>query len=203
MEELSGGSGTDARALTSTRGLIGFASSTLGFALLIALSARIGLAVPGTPVPATMQTLAVLLAGGLLGPIGGVASVTAYLGAGIAGAPVFASGGGAAYLAGPTGGYLLGLVPAAWIAGHFARRSTRLIALFPGFLLAVLVIHLSGWAQLSALAGLGPAASMGVIPFLAFDALKALVAAGLVRQYRGPVPREAESGAPENEERPR
>jgi len=173
------------KAASLSRSLVIFSSGAILFALLIALSARLSLPIPGTPVPATLQTLAVLLAGALLGPWGGVASVAAYLAAGAAGAPVFASGGGASFLLGPTGGYLLGFLPAAWLSGYFAGRTSRFLALFPGLLLAAAVIHLSGWAQLSLLAGAGPAARLGVAPFLAFDILKALVAAMVVVRGRG------------------
>ncbi len=173
-----------ARLASGTRSLVIFSSNAILFALLIALSARTSLMVPGSPVPATLQTFAVLLAGGLLGPLCGVASVMAYLGAGLAGAPVFALGGGPGYLLGPTGGYLLGLLPAAWLAGHFARRSSRVRSLVLGFLLAALVIQVSGWTQLSAMAGTVPALNLGVTPFLALDALKALLAAGAVRLAR-------------------
>ena len=187
--EWTGGLKPSTKAASSPRDLVIFFSGAVGFALLIALAARMSLAIPGTPVPATMQTLAVLLAGALLGPRGGVASVGAYLGAGLAGAPVFATGGGAVCLLGPTGGYLLGFLPAAWIAGLVARKHLRLRALFPGLLLATLVIHLSGWAHLSALSGAAPAVSLGVVPFLAFDALKALAAALVVRRFgRGVTP---------------
>jgi len=176
------------KAASTPRGLVIFFAGAVGFALLIALAARMSLAIPGTPVPATLQTLAVLLAGALLGPWGGVASVGAYLGAGLAGAPVFATGGGAVCLLGPTGGYLLGFLPAAWLAGHIARKTLRIRVLFPGLLLATFVIHLSGWAQLSALSGAAPAVSLGVVPFIAFDALKALVAAVVVRRFGKGVP---------------
>ena len=186
--EWTGGLRPSIKAASLYRDLVIFSSGTIGFALLIALAAKISLAVPGTPVPATLQTLAVLLAGAFLGPWGGLASVCAYLGAGAAGAPIFAAGGGALYLLGPTGGYLLGFLPAAWLSGHFAARTTRLRALFPGFLLATLVIHLAGWAQLSALSGAVPAVSLGLVPFLGFDALKALVAAVLVRSRGRGVP---------------
>ena len=178
--EWTGSPGSSARLIPSARSLVIFSSNAVLFTLLIALSARMSLRVPGSPVPATLQTLAVLLAGGLLGPVGGVASVSAYLGAGLAGAPVFASGGGAAYLFGPTGGYLLGLLPAAWLAGHFSRRSSRMRILLPGFFLAACVIQVSGWGQLAAMAGALPALRLGVTPFLALDALKALLAAGSV-----------------------
>ena len=180
----TGSDGPRAGTAPSSRSQVISSSNALGFALLIALASRMSLPIPGTPVPATLQTLAVLLAGGLLGPWGGVASVLVYLGAGLAGAPVFAMGGGPAYLLGPTGGYLIGLLPAAWIAGLLSRRTDRLLYLVPGFLLASLAIHLSGWAQLSAFAGTVPAFGMGVAPFLAFDALKVLVAAAVVRNRR-------------------
>src|SRR5687767_6577642 len=75
------------------------------FALLTALGAH--LAIPVGPVPITMQTLFVTLAGALLGPYLGATSQIVYLLMGIAGAPVFAMGSGFAYLFGPTGGYLL------------------------------------------------------------------------------------------------
>jgi len=186
--EWTGGLRPSMKAVSSPHGLVIFSSSAIGFALVIALAARVSLAIPGTPVPATLQTLAVLLAGALLGPRGGVASVGAYLMAGLAGAPVFAAGGGAVYLLGPTGGYLLGFLPAAWLAGHIAGRTSKFRVLFPGLLLATFAIHLSGWAQLTALSGAGPALSLGVVPFFAFDALKALVAAVVVRRFGKGVP---------------
>ena len=169
--------------ISRTRNLVLLGGSSLGFALLIALSARIRLDIPGTPVPATLQTLSVLLAGGLLGPWGGVLAVCSYLGAGLSGAPIFASGGGPAYLLGPTGGYLIGFIPAAWLAGRVSRRTLRLTWLTLGFAAATLTIHLFGWAQLAALAGPAGAAKMGVAPFVAFDLLKALLAASAVRLY--------------------
>jgi len=186
--EWTGGLKPTMKAAPSPRSLVIFSSGAIGFALLIALAARMSLAIPGTPVPATLQTLAVLLAGALLGPWGGVASVASYLVAGLAGAPVFAAGGGAVCLFGPTGGYLLGFLPAAWLAGHIAGKTSRIRVLFPGLLLATFAIHLSGWAQLTVLSGAAPAVSLGVVPFIAFDALKALVAAVVVRRFGKGVP---------------
>jgi biotin transport system substrate-specific component len=89
-------------------------------AAALALASR--LTVPFWPVPVTAQTLAVLLLGVMLGPCEGVWSVTAFLAAGLAGLPVFVAGGGPLYILGPTGGYLLGFVAAAYLAGTFAQR---------------------------------------------------------------------------------
>jgi biotin transport system substrate-specific component len=158
------------------------------------LAASAWLSVPFYPVPMTMQTLAVLLVGGLLGPRRGVASVAAYLALGMTGAPVFHGGvGGPAVLAGPTGGYLLGFLPATflmgWAASHFrtmgrGRGGTwkELAALTGGALSAEAAIYIVGvpWLALFA-GGLGQAVSAGVIPFLLGDLLKVAVAVGAVR----------------------
>src|SRR5207247_884090 len=74
---------------------------------------------PFTPVPGTLQTLPVLLAGALLGARAGAASQMAYIIMGMTGLPVFAlPGSGPAYLMGPTGGYLIGFVAAAYVTGR-------------------------------------------------------------------------------------
>ena len=88
------------------------------------LAASAWLSVPFYPVPLTMQTLAVLLIGGALGPVLGVSAVTGYLALGALGAPVFHNGlGGMLVLAGPTGGYLVGFLPAVFLMGWAARLS--------------------------------------------------------------------------------
>jgi biotin transport system substrate-specific component len=89
------------------------------------LAASAWLSVPFYPVPLTMQTLAVLLVGGMLGPVSGASAVAGYLALGAMGAPVFHNGlGGILVLAGPTGGYLVGFLPAAFLMG-WAVRLTR------------------------------------------------------------------------------
>jgi len=85
---------------------------------LLALSARVE--IPFWPVPFSMQTFVVLALGMVYGPVLGAATVLTYLAQGLMGLPVFVGGGGPAYLAGPTGGYLLGMVAAAWVAGWLA-----------------------------------------------------------------------------------
>ncbi len=145
------------------------------FALATALGAHV--AVPLTPVPVTLQTLFVILAGALLGPSLGAASQLAYLGMGMAGLPVFAGGFGLAYLAGPTGGYLLAFPATAFVAGIVARRAPRSAAgavlLFVGLFLASLVTLGGGTGWLAAMTGdLERAVAIGLVPFLLGDVLK-------------------------------
>jgi biotin transport system substrate-specific component len=100
----------------------------VGFSWFVALCARISFLIPGTAVPISGQTFAVLLAAALLGSRRGTLSMMAYLAQGAMGLPVFAFtatmgyGGGAARFAGPTGGYLIGFVAAAFVVGFLAER---------------------------------------------------------------------------------
>lgn len=153
------------------------------FAAATAFGARVALPIPGTPVPFTLQPLFVLLAGALLGARLGAASQALYLAVGIAGLPVFAAGGGAAYLLGPTGGYLLAYPLAAWVAGALADRGAGARSL--GLLAALATIHLGGAAWLGAAQG-GVTAGLllGSAPFFLADLAKAgmvLLAAGRLR----------------------
>jgi biotin transporter BioY len=104
------------------------------FAALTALGARVTVPLPFTPVPVTLQVLFPLLAGLLLGSKRGALSQAEYVAAGLAGLPVFAKGGsGLAYLFGPTGGYLLGFIAAAFLVGELAakmRASTRIVSVW-------------------------------------------------------------------------
>jgi biotin transport system substrate-specific component len=151
--------------------------------LFLALTARITVPLPFTPVPVTGQTLGVLLVGALYGPRRGALAVVAYLLEGIAGLPVFSAGrSGLPFLLGPTGGYLIGFVPAAAVAGmlgHGARPAWLRLA---GLLLASVVVYVFGAPWLAIVAGrdLAGAISVGVLPFLPGDVLKAGLAAGVV-----------------------
>lgn len=146
------------------------------FALATALGAHV--VVPLAPVPVTLQTLFVILAGAMLGPKLGAASQIAYLGMGIAGLPAFAGGFGLAYLAGPTGGYLLAFPVTAFVAGVVAQRVpgrgiTGLALLFVGLFLASLITLVGGTAWLAALTGdPAGAVAIGFLPFLLGDVLK-------------------------------
>jgi biotin transport system substrate-specific component len=183
--DLSGQTSTQARSL-ALRG-------TLVLAAVGLLAASSWLSVPFYPVPLTMQTLAVLLVGGLLGPRLGAAAVVSYLAMGLAGAPVFHGGlGGPAVLGGPTGGYLLGFVPAALVMGYAAQWAAakrrpalvRFSVLAAGALLAEAAIYAVGLPWLAFLytgGDLVKAASVGAVPYLLGDLLKAAVAIGAIR----------------------
>ena len=169
------------------------------------LAASAWLSVPFYPVPLTMQTLAVLLIGGMLGPALGVSAVAGYLALGALGAPVFHGGlGGVLVIAGPTGGYLLGFLPAVFLMGWAARLAggpgplggragagsapavsgsyKRLLVLSLGAVAASAAIYALGVPWLALVSGLGleRAAAVGLVPFLLGDALKAAVAVGAV-----------------------
>jgi biotin transport system substrate-specific component len=150
--------------------------------IALALSAQFALPMPGTPVPLTLQPLVVVLAGLLLGPLDAAVAMLLYLAAGAAGLPVFAPIGAPAIarLLGPTGGYLLAYPVAAAVAGALgagrASYVTRALAASAG----VCVLYVGGLAQLSLISGsLARAAVLGVLPFVAADAVKALIAAAL------------------------
>lgn len=160
----------------------------IGFAVTMALAAQIAIPIPGTPVPFTLQPLAVVLAGMMLGPVAGAASMVLYLLAGALGAPVFSPIGAPGFLRliGPTGGYLLAAPAAAAVAGLVARRlpvfGGRLLAAFLG----IATLYLGGVAQLELLTGsLERAAAMGTVPFVVADLCKVAVAA-LIAQTRAP-----------------
>lgn len=162
-------------------------AALMGFAALTALGARMSVPLPGTPVPFTLQPVAVLLAGLLLGPALGAASQLAYLAAGAVGLPVFAAGGGLAYLAGPTGGYLMAFPVAAalagWIAGDLEACSPlrRILRFGTATLAGLASLHLGGASWLSVqpwlAGGTAEVFRLSFEPFLLGDLLKiALVA---------------------------
>ncbi|MQC25897.1 MAG: biotin transporter BioY [Chloroflexi bacterium] len=155
----------------------------LGGSLLIAASAQLSVYLPFSPVPITGQTLGVLLVGMTLGSRRGALSMLAYLGEGALGLPVFAAGNASlAYMLGPTGGYLLGFVAAAWLVGALAERGfdRSLPRTFLAFALGSAVIYLFGLAWLARFVPWPGTLAAGMTPFLVGDAVKALVAALLL-----------------------
>src|SRR5689334_801817 len=153
----------------------------------LALASQFALPLPGTPVPLTLQPLLVVLAGLVLGPIDAAVAMVLYLGLGAAGLPVFQPIGapGIARLLGPTGGYLLAYPVAAAVAGWLGAGRESFITRALAAMAGILVLYVGGIAQLAALSGsLATAALIGALPFVAADAVKALVAAGIAGRFR-------------------
>ncbi len=155
--------------------------TVLSGSLFIALMAQCSL--PIGPVPITFQTFAVLLIGGVLGSKRGALAVLAYLCEGSLGLPFFFSGhGGLLHLMGPTGGYLLGFVLAAFFVGTLIERGGRdryiLTLLAMAFGSAIITLFGSLW--LSNFIGREGALTLGVYPFLFGDVIKVVAAATLL-----------------------
>jgi len=149
----------------------------VGFAALTALCSHAKFYLPFTPVPITLQTLAVVLAGAMLGSKKGAASQLTLIGASLAGIPVFSTPGA---VFGPTGGYILGFVLAAYVSGWmFERLNTKSFMVKFGLLfLASLFIFLPGVVWLKTLTGISfsKAIALGFTPFLIGDLIKTLIA---------------------------
>lgn len=165
------------RAMSTTR-LLGIAA----FALLTAVGAMVRLPLPFTPVPVTLQTLFVVLAGIYLGGRDGALSQVAYVTLGAAGVPWFAGSGGGGALLGATGGFLMSFPIAAWVVGanlrpgHSFGRSLLVLGL------ANVVIFALGASWFAAVLDTSPSQTMSlaVLPFLPGAAIKTAIATGLV-----------------------
>ncbi len=176
----------------------------LGMACLTGLLAQIKIFLPWTPVPITTQTLAVLLAGVLLGRRWGGISQAIYVVMGVAGIPWFANfSGGYSVLFGPTGGYLIGFILAALFIGYFTDKYIRARDFLPMFGLMVfanfVLIHGVGllqlglWFYITKATGLTlwKLLEMGTIPFIVGDIIKIVVASALAKAI---IPKESYNG---------
>lgn len=150
------------------------------FAALAAIGAFVKIPIPLSPVPITLQVLFVLLAGLVLGSRWGGKSMLVYIILGIIGIPVFSGGSsGIGVILGPTGGYLIGFVPGAFITGLITERFGRSVyAAFSAMIAGLAAIYLFGMIQLSLVANLSihEAALVGVLPFLIGDSIKMIAA---------------------------
>lgn len=147
---------------------------------LLAISAQFSFNLPFSPVPITGQTLVVLLLGALLGKNRGAAAVGLYLFQGAIGLPVFAGGkSGFITLAGPTGGYLVGFIAAAYVVGILMelRYDKSLIYLGFSMLIGNIFIYIFGLFWLVQFVSEAQAFQMGLMPFIVGDILKILVGA--------------------------
>jgi biotin transport system substrate-specific component len=163
----------------------------LSFACLTGLLAQVRFYLPGSPVPLTGQTFAVLLSAVVLGKWWGGISQSLYLGIGFAGVPWFAGlKGGLGVITGATGGYLIGFVLAAFFLGYVVDRyikSRKYMTMFALMMLANFVIvfgmGLLGLYSSLSLSGttgdLWGLLLMGLIPFLVGDTIKIAIVAGI------------------------
>jgi len=155
----------------------------IGASALIALAAQIAIPLPFTPVPLTMQPLAVLLVGVVLGSTRGAAAATLYLFEGFSGLPVFAQGhGGAIWLTAATAGYLYSYPFAASVAGWFSERgwASSIVRSVTGMLVALAVIYAGGWSWLAMISGARNAFALGIAPFVVADIVKIALGAALL-----------------------
>jgi len=152
-------------------------SGVLGLAAL----AQIALPVPGSPVPVTGQTLGVLILGTAYGSTLGVTTFALYILVGIAGAPVFAnSGHGLDRIAGPTGGYLVGMLIATFILGQLARfrLDQKFLTALPSMLIGTVTTFAFGlvWLQQYTGKSWSWTFNAGLTPFIFGEMLKIAIA---------------------------
>lgn len=165
-----------------TRGIVFDAIIVICGSLLVGLSAQIKGYLPISPVPITGQTFAVLMLGALLGSRRGVLAMVAYLIEGALGLPVFSNGVGLATLIGPTGGYLVGFIAAAYLVGILAEMGWDrwvfiiVAAMFAG----VVVLYAFGVCWLAIMTNLRTALTVGLYPFIVGDILKVVLAAAVL-----------------------
>jgi biotin transport system substrate-specific component len=155
--------------------------------MVIALAAHIAVPLPFTPIPLTLQPLAVLGVGLAFGPVGGFLTLLAYLAEGISGLPVFSptGPGGMFQILGPTGGYLMAYPLVAAIAGGLARTIQRhqssFVSALIGSTAAVAVLFACGAAWFSHVTHTSSHATWiaAVAPYLPGEAIKICAAAGI------------------------
>ena len=167
---------------TAANAAIKTVSTIIGASLFIALLAQISLRLPFTPVPVTLQTLGVYLVAAALGPRKGFLAILTYLAEGFSGLPVFAQGTlpGLAALAGPTGGYLLGFLPAVALSGQLLKKlpATTLYSA-AAFACGAIALYACGVLRLAGLLPSGMLLAAGVAPFLAGELFKIALAVAL------------------------
>ena len=163
----------------------------LGGNLLVALSSRVAVPLPFSPVPITGQTLAVLLVGASLGARRGALSLLLYLVQGAMGLPVFAGGAsGLVRVVGPTGGYLWGFVLAAFVVGSLAERgwSRRMYSAVLAMSIGNAAIYLAGLPWLARFTGVERVLPLGLYPFVVGDVIKVALAAIVLTTGRRMLP---------------
>lgn len=172
---------------TADRSWLGEAAVILGASIIISLFASIAIPLPFTPVPIATQPHVILLLSCFLGSKRAALAVLTFLFQGAIGLPVFAGGkAGLLVLAGPTGGYLLGYVAAAFATGFLMERivSRTPLKAFIAMSIGNLIIYFFGISWLSRYLGWHSAFVFGLLPFLIGDALKLMMAARSLKSLR-------------------
>jgi len=151
----------------------------------LALMSQLAIPLIGTPVPMTLQTLAVFLLGGILGGRRAAYSVIAYLIQGCCALPVFAGGvANPLWILSPQAGFLLSFVAAAFVIGKMIERKPGILYIVGALILGQLVIFALGMACLSFYVGVSKACMVGVVPFLSGAVLKIMAGSLAIRFYR-------------------
>lgn len=177
--------------------LLSDAVTVAAVSLLLAISAQIAIPLPFTPVPVTLQTLAVLLSAAALGGRRGPLAVLLYLAEGAAGLPVFSGGrAGFGHLLGPTGGYLAGFLAAAVVVGALADAgwTRKPLRAFAALLAGSACIYMPGMLWLGVSVGYSRVVALGLVPFLPGEAFKlaaclAALSSGFLSTGRAAIPR--------------
>ena len=159
----------------------------IGASVIIAIAAQIAIPIPFSPVPLTMQPLAVMLVGAALGSTRGAAAAALYLFEGFSGLPVFAQGhGGPLMMTAFTAGYLYSYPLAAWISGWMSERGwgNTILRALAGMTAAMAVIYAGGWSWLAVLTGPRTAFTTGIAPFVVADGIKILIGAAILPYAR-------------------
>lgn len=169
----------------SSRSILKESSIIASAVFMLAVLSRIS--IPLYPVPVTGQTLGVLIIGMMLGPKRALTVILAYLSVGILGLPVFANGAmGPATLMGPSGGYLLGFIPAACIMGYLGDRGCfhkAGSAILP-LILGHSIIFVFGLLWLARFTGWQAVLSVGLVPFLPGAVIKTALALAFLPALR-------------------
>ncbi|UNK45634.1 biotin transporter BioY [Arthrobacter sulfonylureivorans] len=155
----------------------------VGGTALTAVLAQVS--IPIWPVPITGQTLAVLLVGSTLGPVRGALSMVLYWTAGVAGAPIFSeASSGLSTAMGPSGGYIVGFIAAAYLVGKLSQRSwdRKFVGAALAFLAGTIVTFAIGmvWLAVSLGASLQQTLEWGLYPFIIGGIIKAGIAAAVI-----------------------
>lgn len=157
----------------------------VGAAAVLAVAAQVRIPLPGTDVPITLQLLAVLLVGFVFRPVPAASAIMLYLGCGVAGLPVFAPQ--SAGLAGPTGGYLVGFLVAAWVVSRTrGGRDAGVVRLLcaGAFGVASVFAFGVGWRVLWHGGNIGLAMATGFVPFVAKATIELCLAVTVVVAVR-------------------